>query len=75
MQAELLNVRLGAVVAAMDNAAYPGIPPSGGSCAPAFPTEICGAPGLSITLPAFDPTKEVEAEVYAQISLTFAIAA
>ena len=49
---------------------YGPVPAATGGCAP--PT-VSGFAGGPITLGSFDPTAPAEVEVYAQVSLTFAI--
>ena len=77
VQAELLGVSLGDVVASEDAAsdATVGFAPygfgsSGATCQRPEPAVYPGAP---ITLPPFDPTAPVEVEVYAAVHLSFAM--
>ena len=79
LQADLLGVALGEPVASSDMPAVPAaafaayfgpIAVGEGGCAPPIATPVTGAP---ISVPPFDPTGEAEVEVYAQISVTFAI--
>ncbi|MBA2277219.1 MAG: SIMPL domain-containing protein, partial [Chloroflexia bacterium] len=77
VQAELLDVALGEVVASADggsdlaSGADPyGLASSAGTCQRP-PSAVY--PGVPVTLPGFDPTAPVEVEVYAAVNLTFAI--
>ena len=78
LQAELLGVELGDVVASSDGArdaattaGYFGLATVLGSCEPAVPSGFSGNP---ITLAPFDPTTPAEVAVYTSLALTFAIA-
>lgn len=79
-QADLLGIQTGPVTASTDLAAGSplallyGFPVSGG-CTPPTPPISYGDLGLSVSLPTFDPATEPTVTVYAQVSLTFAIAA
>lgn len=82
VQADLLGVTLGDVTASSDVPPstglalnYFGFPVSMNNCTPPAPSVVVAGPGLGVTVATFDPTAEVEVEVYAQINLTFAIAA
>ena len=82
IQAEVLGVGLGDIVASVDVTAaastdpYYGLPvPSASGCDPEIPAGRFGDPALAITLPPFDPTRDSgEVEVYRQVQVTFAIA-
>jgi uncharacterized protein YggE len=79
-QADLLGIQTGPITAASDLAAGSpltllyGLPVSGG-CTPPLPPINFGDLGLEVSIPTFDPTTEPAVTVYAQVSLTFAIAA
>lgn len=81
VQAELLGVQIGPVTASADMPVassaldyFSGLPVPSNSCAPPTAAGAPAAPGLRVTLPSLDPAAEPEVEVYAQVSLTFAIA-
>jgi hypothetical protein len=81
-QADLLGVTLGDVTASSDVPPstglvlnYFGLPVSTNGCAPPAPSDALAEPGLGITVATFDSTAEAEVEVYAQVNLTFSIAA
>jgi uncharacterized protein YggE len=77
LQAELLDVELGEILASADVpfAATQAFGPYGpvaadsGNCAPPTAAAVVGP----VTFAPFDPTAEAEVEVYAQVRLTFAI--
>src|SRR5262249_14107219 len=80
VQADLLKVRLGDVIASSDVPAatattlnYFGVAVPLNGCAPVAPSVALNGPGLTVTVAAFDPTADPEVEVYSQINLTFAI--
>jgi hypothetical protein len=82
IQADLLGVTLGDVTASSDVPPstglalnYFGFPVSTNSCTPPAQSGAVAGPGLGVTVATFDPTAEAVVEVYAQINLTFAIAA
>jgi uncharacterized protein YggE len=76
IQAELLGVDLGEVIASSDApvASAPAfgyfgpVAPDAGNCAPPTATIVVGP----VTFAPFDPTAPAEVEVYAQMSVTFA---
>jgi uncharacterized protein len=81
LQAELMGVRLGDPVAASDvpitvsevlNAFYGIATPTQLACSPPVPVPSSGSP---VSVPPYDPTAEAEVDVYAQLAVTFAIAA
>ena len=81
LQAELMGVRLGDAVAASDvpvafpealSAFYGPYIPTQLACSPPAPVPTGGSP---VSVPPFDPTDEAEVNVYAQVAVTFAIAA
>jgi hypothetical protein len=81
-QAKLLGVQLGEVVASSDVPAtadatinYFGVSVPQNGCAPPAPSVALNGPGLTVTVPTFDSTTEPEVELYARVSLTFAIKA
>jgi hypothetical protein len=76
-----MGVRLGEAVAASDvpvdlpaalGAYYGPYVPTQLACAPPAPVPTGGSP---VSVPPFDPTDEAEVDVYAQVAVTFAIAA
>ena len=77
LQSELLDVELGGVLASSDVPVvsaqafgpYGPVAADAGNCAPPVATTVVGP----VTFAPFDPTAEAEVEVYAQVSLTFAI--
>lgn len=77
LQADLLGVELGDVIASRDlplaqgtvNGPYGPVPVQS-ACGPDVPSVTFGTQ----TLPPFDPTKEAEVTLYAQIELTYEIA-
>jgi uncharacterized protein YggE len=79
-QADLLGIQIGPVTASADLVAGSpltllyGFPFAGGCTLPTPPLSF-GDVGLDISLPTFDPATEPAVTVYAQVSLTFAIAA
>ena len=80
VQAELMGVTLGEPLRASDMvqapatsfSSYFGIVPAAGACDPLG--DALGA-AFGVTGPPLDPTGEAEVEVYAQVSMTFAIEA
>jgi uncharacterized protein YggE len=79
-QADLLGIQTGPITASADLVSGSpltllyGLPVSGG-CTPPTPPLNYGDLGLDVSLPTFNPAAEPTVTVYAQISLTFAIAA
>jgi uncharacterized protein len=80
IQADLLGVKLGDVTGSTDlpidsltDINYFGVAVEANGCAPPRPA-VNAAPGLVVTFPSFDTTEEPAVEVYARVSLTFAIA-
>ncbi|HET8523414.1 MAG TPA: SIMPL domain-containing protein, partial [Thermomicrobiales bacterium] len=79
-QADLLGIQTGPITASADLVAGSpltllyGLPFAGG-CTPPTPPLSYGDLGLDVSLPTFDPAAEPSVTVYAQVSLTFAIAA
>jgi uncharacterized protein YggE len=79
LQAELLGVRLGEVVATSDvpvdyaetlSAYYGTYIPTHLACSPPAPVPTGAAP---VSVPPFDPTDEAEVNVYSQVAVTFAM--
>jgi hypothetical protein len=82
VQADLLKVSLGEVIASSDAPSptattlnYFGVAVPLNGCAPAAPSVALNGPGLTITVASFDPAADPEVEVYSQINLTFAMMA
>ncbi|HEV2106971.1 MAG TPA: SIMPL domain-containing protein, partial [Thermomicrobiales bacterium] len=82
IQAALLGVQLGDVIASSDVDPYPSqafgpygpIPAPSGGCEPQAPPGFGGDVAPAVTLPPFDPTSQSdEVEVYRQLRITFAI--